>query len=253
MVICIDVGNSSAKFCLFDGPAKHGEVHRIQLAGSGRVWDSAVKSIAGDARRIRGSVISSVVPKLTPSIARVLERTTGRRPVIVDAHLRFPFRIAVPHPETTGADRLCCAAGAIDKRRSSAILIDVGSAVTVDLVVDAVFKGGIILAGPDLSLLALARHTEKLPLVEYRYPRRGRPPRFDSTENSLLLGARMNTLGGIREAVRFLDRFTGRPLGKIVTGGGAAALSPSLPKSWRRDPYLVLKGLYRLWRMNTSA
>jgi type III pantothenate kinase len=147
---------------------------------------------------------------------------------------------------------LCCAAGAIDARRSSAILIDIGSAVTVDLVHNAVFKGGIIMAGPTLALRALARNTEKLPLLEYRRPPAGRRSRFDSTERSMRLGAGMSAIGGIREAVRALEHEAGKPLTKILTGGAAAAVAHSFPGSWRREPDLVLNGLFRLWELNTS-
>jgi type III pantothenate kinase len=250
MVLCIDAGNSAVKFCFFNRAGRQGRVHREALTGRRRNWDSVVKSIVGDSTQLQGAVISSVVPKLTPSIACAVKRAVGRPPLCVSANLRFPFRIAVPRPATIGADRLCCAAGAIDVRRTSAILIDIGSAVTVDLVLNAVFKGGIIMTGPALSLRALAEHTEKLPLLSYRRPAAVRRQRFDSTESSLLLGAQMSTLGGIREAVRFLDHAAGRSLVKIITGGAASAIAQSLPGNWRREPHLVLRGLFRLWGLN---
>jgi type III pantothenate kinase len=253
MIICIDAGNSSVKICEFDRSGSRGRVHRVDLAGNSRSWDSILKSVVIKPQRIQGAVISSVVPSLTPPIAQAVQRRTGQKPLVVDEGLRFPFRISVPNPETTGADRLCCAAGAIDKRRTSAILIDVGSAVTVDLIHNAVYKGGIILAGPDLSLHALAQHTEKLPLLTFHNPATKPSSRFNTTEHSLRLGARMSTLGGIRESVRFLERRAGRHLVKILTGGAASVVAYSLPKSWRRDSHLVLRGLYRLWNLNTPV
>ncbi len=252
MILCIDAGNSSVKFCLFDGKGNHGTVYGQALKGRRRSWDAIVKSAANDQRRIRGAIISSVVPRLTPQIARAVERVGGKHPILVDARLRFPFRITVPRPGGVGVDRLCCAAGVIDGRRSSAILIDIGSAVTVDLVLDGEFRGGIILAGPDLALRALARNTEKLPLLAFKRPLKSSSSRFDSTESSLQLGAQMSTLGGIRESARLLDKAAGRLLVKFLTGGAAAAFSPLLPRSWRKDPHLVLKGLYRLWELNSS-
>lgn len=251
MILCIDAGNSSLKFCLFDTSGHHGTVYRADLAGNRRSWGSIIKSMGIKPRRIQGAVISSVVPNLTPAIVRAVRGVTGHDPLLVDERLHFPFRISVPHPETTGADRLCCAAGAINGRRTRAILIDVGSAVTVDLVQNSIFKGGIILAGPNLSLQALAHNTEKLPLLAFHDPAAGPAGRFNTTEHSLRLGARMSTVGGIRESVRFLESRAGCHPVKILTGGAAAAVSPSLPKSWRRDPHLVLKGLFRLWELNS--
>ncbi|MFH1754529.1 MAG: type III pantothenate kinase, partial [Candidatus Latescibacterota bacterium] len=136
------------------------------------------------------------------------------------------------------------------KRRKDAIVIDVGSAVTVDLVKNRSFKGGVILAGPALSLLALAQNTEKLPLLEYRLPTVGLIGRFDSTEHSMRMGAWLGTLGGIRAAVTLFEKSAGRSITKIITGGGADTVAASLPKGWRREPHLVMKGLYRIWEMN---
>jgi len=253
MVLCIDAGNSSVKFCVFDEKGRHGAVHVEPLEGPSRSWEAILQSAVDDPLRVRGAIISSVVPALTDEIARAAERACRNRPLLVEDRLHFPFRIAVPHPETIGADRLCCAAGAVGRRRFSSILIDIGSAVTVDLLLDSEFKGGIIMAGPGITLRALAQNTQKLPLLAFPQGVDDSIRRFDSTEESMRLGARLNALGGIREAVRYLDRAAGRPVVKILTGGAATALSPSLPRSWRRDPNLVLKGLYRLWQLNSAV
>lgn len=250
MVLCVDIGNSSVKFCLFDGTGRRSRVYKRDIISRSLLGNSLLPSALGDPERIRGAIISSVVPKLTSQVTREVERLSGRPPLLVDVNLHYPFRIAVPRPQTVGADRLCCAAGAIDARRSSAILIDVGSAVTVDLVLNAEFKGGIIMAGPAISLRTLAQNTAKLPSLEYRQPSRKHSSQFNSTESSLRLGAHLSTLGGIREAVRLLDKAAGRSLVKIVTGGAAKAISPSLPNRWKREPHLVLKGLYRIWELN---
>ncbi len=250
MVLCVDIGNSSVKFCLFDGTGRRGRVYKRDIIGRSLPGNSLLPSALGDPERIQGAIVSSVVPKLTSPVTREVERFSGRPPLQVDANLHYPFRIIVPRPHTVGADRLCCAAGAIDARRSSAILIDVGSAVTVDLVLNAEFKGGIIMAGPALSLRTLAQNTAKLPSLEYRQPDRGRSSRFNSTESSLRLGAHLSTLGGIREAVRLLEKAAGHSLVKIITGGAAKAVSPALPSGWMREPHLVLKGLYRIWKLN---
>jgi type III pantothenate kinase len=251
MVLCIDAGNSLAKICLFDETGDHGKIYREGLSDLGSSPESKLKSIVKDPKWIHGCIVSSVVPRFTLPICRAIEHFTKREPLVVSEHLRFPFRISVPDPGMIGTDRLCCAAGAIDKRRSSAILIDVGSAVTVDLIADAEFKGGIILAGPNLSLAALNQNTEQLPLLLFQPSTESSISRFDSTTASMLLGARMSTLGGIREAVRFLEKNVGRPPVKIFTGGAASAVLPSLPKSWRWEPDLIMKGLYRLWQINT--
>jgi type III pantothenate kinase len=148
-----------------------------------------------------------------------------------------------------GIDRVCAAAGAARHGASAVVIIDVGSAITVDLVAGGAYRGGLILAGPGLSLRALGTFTEKLPSIPPDLLD-GRPRRFDGTENSMITGAKLGAAGAIREAVRVLRQSLDRPPRVYMTGGAAGIVAPRLPRSWRVDPDLVQKGLYHLWRTN---
>ncbi|NIM19569.1 MAG: type III pantothenate kinase [Candidatus Latescibacteria bacterium] len=251
MVICVDIGNSFIKYALLEDGRVMGAVRREAVSSGRQGHSPAFKGLPGKQAGIRGAIVASVVPRLTPVVERTIHRLTAHRPIIAGVHLKFPFSLGVPRPQSVGIDRLCCAAGFIDGRRRNAILIDIGSAITVDLVANGRYKGGIILAGPDLALWALASHTEQLPEIAFSKSRRHSKPKFDTTKGAMALGAEIGATGGILEAVRFLERKAGRRIPKVLTGGAAEAVSKTLPRSWHHDPHLVLKGLFRLWKLNS--
>jgi type III pantothenate kinase len=157
--------------------------------------------------------------------------------------------LQVSRPRDLGIDRVCAAAGAAGHGAASVIVVDVGSAITVDLVTRGAYRGGLIIVGPGLALQALSSRTAKLPALHWRHLER-RPDRFDGTANAMLAGAALGSAGAVLEGVRYLDRLLDRPARKYVTGGGASVILDRLPGSWRFDPDLVLKGLRHLWRLN---
>jgi type III pantothenate kinase len=250
MVLCVDAGNSFVKYTLA-GPGRWIRLGTQQTkdAAAGR-WPPEARRRRGQLARLDRVVVSSVVPSLNGRLSREIRRETGRRPDFVHYKLEFPFKIRVANPRRLGVDRLCAAVGAVRNGARSAIIVDVGSAITVDLVARGAYRGGLILAGPAIGLHALGELTERLPTIEptrlARSPRR----RFDSTRDSMVAGARVGAVGGIGEAVRFLERALPRRPLTYITGGGADGLVSSLPKSWRFDRELVQRGLYQLWRLN---
>src|SRR6185312_8188631 len=81
----------------------------------------------------------------------------------------LPLRVLVQQLDHVGIDRLLDAVAANSRRPAGvpAIIIDAGSAVTVDLVDEAgAFTGGAILPGLRLMAKALHDYTALLPLVD---------------------------------------------------------------------------------------
>jgi type III pantothenate kinase len=130
----------------------------------------------------------------------------------------------------------------VTARRGDVIVVDVGTAITVDLVTRRVFRGGVILPGPALSLAALHTHTERLPALDFdagRFP----PDTVDSTGPAMRWGAGLAATGGIRAAVAMLERRARRRLPVVITGGGAGRLQSLLPRRYGFRPHLTLVGL----------
>ena len=251
-ILCVDVGNSSIKL----SSARGG---RVQLLGACPLTAGAkerrrrLARIVSPVKNPGGIIVSSVVPSITQPLARDLQAMTGVRPRLVTASMRFPFDLRVRNPRRIGVDRLCSAAGAVGTRRQNAIVIDMGSAITVDLVDRGVYRAGLIFAGPALSLAALGEFADQLPTLDFAEEKDAFGGLFQGTEKSMTLGVALGALGGVKEAVRLLERRSGGRPAKFVTGGGAAPFRRRLPRGWHYDPLLVGKGLYLLWTLNSTA
>ncbi len=84
-----------------------------------------------------------------------------------------PLAIRVDRPSEVGADRLVNALAAARLYGTPAVVVDFGTATTLDCVAtDGAYVGGAIAPGLELGLEALAARTAKLPRIELRAPDR---------------------------------------------------------------------------------
>jgi type III pantothenate kinase len=125
------------------------------------------------------------------------------------------------------------------------IIVDSGTATTVDLVgADGVFAGGAILAGFELSALALHRYTALLPLVPPSDLKGTDPaPVGKNTRDAIRSGLFWGHIGAVKELVARLGQSQATVPQVILTGGAAALLAPHLPGRVRSESNLPLKGL----------
>ncbi|GEM_PF-5728605 len=248
--ICVDIGNT-----------------RVSIARSGKKEPEIVQSLSTtsilakgkivftrQARRAcrlsYGAVLVSVVPDAVPILKRSCEELIEGPILEITSRLQLPFSIKSKNPEGLGADRLCTAAGAV-ARRKSVIVIDIGSAITVDMVVDHIFMGGVIMVGPDMALKALGSYAARLPNLKASTHRDVFLHTCINTSSSMILGSGLTAVGSIKEAVRLLQhRFDARPV-KVITGGAAAGMINKLPSSWVYSPNLIFEGMLRIWESNS--
>ncbi|MCZ6765545.1 MAG: type III pantothenate kinase [bacterium] len=254
MLLTVDIGNTRVKLArMADGKvtALESLVTTEVLAGSLASFTIGVRSNV--LSKLEGVIVASVVPSANPILARILTEQTGIPPHFVDHSVKLPFSLRERRPERIGIDRICAAVGAIGPAGAGAIVIDIGTAITVDLVANKHFEAGPILPGPGLGLAALGASAEQLPDIDVDEIQDLFPSRTRDTREAMILGAGLATLGGIREAVRRMEAQIPRPIRKVVTGGGAGALAPHLPGSWKLDPHIVHRGLYRIWCQDGAA
>ena len=244
MILAVDIGNSATKVALVSGERVTRRAVIDARAGDRVLAATLVRTVRG-VRTLEAAAISSVRPRATDAMVRAVVRATGLFPVVVNHRTAMPIDIAVRYPARVGADRLCAACGAIKGSRRDAIVITVGSAITVNLVLDRTFLGGVIMPGPVMSLAAMHAVTAKLPALDLGATA---PRRFDDTESAMRWGALLAGSGGIEKAVDILDRRARKRLPRVITGGDAVQVARSLPRSYRFEPDLTLLGLARIAR-----
>ncbi len=254
MLVAVDAGNSEVKLALI----RDGRVVAMRRAPSrartaaydaeGMLLDTLGDGgvgLGGAAEAVEAIVMVSVVPPWTEAVTD-LARRLGR-PMLQATHRTVPLPVALPDGQRIGADRLVGAFAALRLHGAPVIVVDLGTATTVDAVgPEGSFRGGAIAVGAELGIAALASGTAQLPRVPLGLP--GRAVGRDTAE-AMVSGAVIGHVGAVRELVtRMTDELTEgaatRPT-VVATGGLSAALWATLLSDVVDviDPRLTLKGL----------
>ncbi len=168
-----------------------------------------------------------------PEFARVLSQAGGVRNTYDD-------------PSVLGVDRWLAVLAAYQRSRSACLVIDCGSAVTVELVDSrGVYLGGYIAPGVGLMLDALDRKTHAVKPLFTGLQESVSPGR--NTEDAVNAGLLLMLLGLIRSALAQLEAAGAEEFDVYCTGGDVDLLVPYLKLSDKvrviRVPELVLDGL----------
>jgi len=160
--------------------------------------------------------------------------------------------IDVDEPRKVGIDRLLNAVAANTLRQTDqgAIIVDTGTATTVDVVSsEGHFAGGSILPGFELSAKSLHDYTALLPLIPVSDLRQQEPVVLGKdTTNAIRSGLFWGQLGAVRELIHqfqnhSLFKTCPEPPLVLLTGGGSSLLAPHLDELVRFEPLLTLQGL----------
>jgi type III pantothenate kinase len=255
-VLAVDIGNTKIACAVVDGATVRARA-RLQppsppaptSAGRAELLDEALRwcaeRLAADPL-IAGLALASVVPPLTTLWLQRWERdpaAQGRPAMVVDAATRKPYRVSIECPESVGADRFCNIAAAIARGHRSALVVDLGTANTFDLLVEGTFAGGLIAPGLVTAHQALLRAGALLPEVPFE-PAQGWVGR-DSAE-AVRYGSWHQGIGGVEHVVVELLQQYPR-MAVLLTGGLAGMAASHLSISSRVLPELTLEGAAALY------
>jgi type III pantothenate kinase len=164
---------------------------------------------------------------------------------LISSPKQLPLQVALRHPGKVGIDRLLNAV-AVNSRRAEAtpaVMVDAGSAVTVDYVDrHGVFRGGAILPGLALMARALHDYTALLPLIEVdanvEVP-------GTSTVQAMKVGIFCAVVGGVNEVIKRLVEHepAAKEMEVFVGGGDGAMVAPQLRQPTCLWPTMTLEGL----------
>jgi type III pantothenate kinase len=253
--MAVDVGNTQTVLGLFEGEESRGqwriatEVHRT--ADELAVFVAGLLALEGlRLGEISAVIVSSVVPSLTRSYRNLASGVFGVPFYSVTAGMKTGLDNRYDDPEAVGADRIVNAVAAGRHYGFPAIIVDIGTATTVEAVDgEGCYLGGAILTGLYVSLEALVAQTAKLPSVDLEEE----PPRVIATNTPDSI--RSGFIYGYAGAVDALIRRSRDELGEdnvrvVATGGPAGVIIPYCREIEEFDPDLTLKGLLALYEMN---
>jgi len=241
----IDIGNTRVAMGVWD-EGRVSCVTRV-LTSDEPGFDTAFGALCGGFASGRPGevVIGSVVPAALQRVAAQVHKMTNHDARVIGADVPLPIPLDLRSPETVGVDRVCCAASAFDRVRRACIVVDFGSAITVDLVGDnGCFLGGAILPGAGMQVRALNEFTAALPRIQVQFPD---SPVGDDTTSAI----RSGVCHGIAGAVRGIVEATATKVGKwphvVGTGGDLELFLPHCDFIDSAVPDLCLMGIGLAW------
>lgn len=269
-LVLVDIGNSAIKLSGLstnDAQANHelkssrflnwGEIDFSQLAAEPARW-----------------IVSSVNQLASRELIAQLDLHRPGDEVKLVTYDDLRIKVLTDQPAQVGIDRLVAAQAAWERCKDSgmaSIVVDAGTAVTIDLVTgDGEFLGGLIYPGPDASFVQLSTQTAALPDLKFASRQRiisrwhaikerdGSVPAWQTdTVNAITAGIFRTQLAGFDQSVRdFLTAaqepaqvfLTGGAMSELLDAGAALDLLPDWIESANQRPSLVLEGLHNIGR-----
>ncbi len=243
-LIAVETGNTRTRLGRFEGDALEETVtfpnDRLEeIADRVAAWWEEIARGESD----RAIVASTVNEPFAKKLRSAIEDRTGAEVFRIGDDLPVPIGESLDPETITGQDRLLAAAAAWDTLKQACIVIDAGTAVTVDFVDgEGTFHGGAIAPGARMQLKALHEHTAALPSLEFTRP--------DATEvfgrntaQAMLHGVYDGIRGLVWRLVeKYSERYGAFPM-VIATGGDAEALFGDDELVNRIVPELTLRGI----------
>ena len=248
-LLAIDVGNTNISIGLFLGEELE-ETFNIPVSfDPKRFWPEVERKLGQDRfKEITTVAISSVVKGIDLNLADSLAEFyfmnhLGEVPKVSLITKDTKWPLASAYKSGLGTDRMLAAVAAAMLHGRPVIVVDIGSAVTVDLVdSEGVFRGGIILAGAGMRLRALAQFTSALP--EIPIPEEPPPLIGADTIECMSSGVHHGMRQEIQGLVSAIQAEIGEEAPVVLTGQGSRLFREQRPAGWWIEEGLVLKGIY---------
>ncbi len=245
--LVVDVGNTAVRIARrlpdVDGEAPAGillsrpdKIATPRSESARRALGTRLAGLATGPEPMRVAV-ASVSPAVTEALRGMVPAV-----IVVDHSVPLPFDVAMPDRAAVGADRYCNIAAATGMGWNDALVVDVGTATTFDLLCDGCFTGGLIAPGPAFAAAKLGEQAARL-----------KPQPFgpcplevgDSTERAMRRGAwHVGVRGVLHTVLDLLDAYGPRPV--AVTGGLGSMIRDAAEAAgvagWFNDPLWTLRG-----------
>lgn len=193
-------------------------------------------------------IISSVVPPVFNSVCTGVIKVIGKQPIVVSSELDTGLNIDVDIPSQVGNDRIVIAVAALAKHTAPLILMDLGTATTIEVVEPGnLYKGGVIFPGVKVSLDALTSRAAQLPGISLDNPKQ---VIGTNTIDCMRSGIMYGTAAMIDGVVERIEKELGHQSTLVATGGLAPFITPLCNREIILEKDLLLDGLNILYKRN---
>lgn len=234
--IAIDIGNSLIKTLIIQDN-KH-------IYKQTDKWEKIKNEIEEYTKISYQVIISNVRATISDSIITTFNQ---KKVLLLNHYTPLPIKNNYKTPTTLGYDRIAAAVAANELFPNlPCLIIDAGTAITIDLIHHSSFEGGAISPGIEMRYKALNRFTKNLPMLNktehFAFPGK-------STNESIHNGVIQGVVFELEKRIESFQEIF--PQGKtIITGGDCLYLEKLIKKSIFAEPELVLKGLINILKYN---
>lgn len=199
---------------------------------------------------IQDCIISSVVPPVFNSVRTGVVKVIGKQPMVVGPGIKTGLNIQMDTPSQVGSDRIVIAVAALAEYEPPLILLDLGTATTIEVVgKGSTYMGGCIIPGVRISLEALTSRTAQLPGIRLDKPKRviGK-----NTVDCMRSGIMYGTAAMVDGMLDRVEEELGYSTTVVATGGMAQFVAPLCRREIKLEKDLLLKGLNILYKKNVQ-
>lgn len=253
MLLAIDIGNTNISLgCIRDNNILFEARIATDRSRTSDQYGTEILTMLGafGIRRdeISDCIIASVVPPVFNSVRTGVLKVIGKEPMVVGPGLKTGLNIRVDIPSQVGSDRIVIAVAALAEYEAPLILLDLGTATTIDVVEPGnTYVGGVIAPGVKISSDALTSRAAMLPGISLEQPKHvvGK-----NTIDCMRSGIMYGTAAMIDGMIDRIAEELGHKSTVIATGGIAQFIAPLCKHDIILERDLLLKGLNLIYHKN---
>jgi len=246
MILIGDIGNTDTKICLINSSYKI--VKRFIIPTKKINNKNLKKSLSFLIKKkvfIQNTLFCSVVPKkffLFKKFIKIIFKSKCIE--LKKLNLKKIIKIKA-NQKQIGSDRLANSI-ALASKKNNFIILDFGTATTFDVLIEKVYKGGVIAPGINISLNTLIKRATLIPTLNLKKIKNviGK-----NTVSAVRSGFFWGYIGLINNIIELIEKETKKTFKIIITGGFSGLFAKSLKSKVIIDKDITLKGLIKLAKL----
>ena len=241
-----DIGNTNIKLCLIE--SKNFKIKKLIYFKSKKIYSKIFltkifKKLISNKLMIKNALFSSVVPEYYIILKKFIKNSYKiKLKEIKEKSINKIISINVSNKKQVGSDRIANAI-AVYKKNKNFIVIDFGTATTLDVITHNIYLGGVIAPGVKLSLETLISSATLIPKVNLSKIKK---VIGNNTKSAVKSGFYWGYSGLIISMIKLIIKQTSKSFDIILTGGLAHLYKDTLNRKVKIDKDLTIKGLIKI-------